>query len=76
MNLFDEEPPAAVEEEVSEAERQAIVADMLRQQLEAEGDTVMTTGAPRPESCECERPLPIRDELGDLRCHWCGRAPS
>jgi hypothetical protein len=59
LNLFEQEP------ELPAAELVAIVADMERRR----------PAAPRSKPCECERPLPIRDEHGDLRCYWCGRTP-
>jgi hypothetical protein len=63
LTLFDAE--------MTDAERDAIVADFLARQA----DVVVTDGAPRAHPCVCEHPLLFAGELGEGRCSLCGREP-
>jgi hypothetical protein len=67
LSLFGEDG-----EPMSDAEREAIAADFLRQH----SDVVMTTGAMQPRPCICTTALLYVDALGaERRCLKCGRAP-
>jgi hypothetical protein len=59
------------EEDMTDLEREAIVAAFLAQQADVE----VAPDALRPKPCICANPLLFVAELGEGRCGLCGREP-
>jgi hypothetical protein len=57
------------EEDMTDLEREGLVADFLAQQ----GREPLVPASLRPKPCICERPMLFVAELGEGRCGLCGR---
>jgi hypothetical protein len=60
-----------VESDMSDAEREAVLADFLARYSDQE----RTVAALRAKPCVCDHPLVVVEEFGAGRCGLCGREP-